>query len=142
MSSSLVDQSFDSQASPSARAELQNENDRLKLFLDVTNTLVANLEFRALLRAISASIRQVMQCDIVGVWLPDSEHFQLRQIGMDCPESKGFLNNARNAPVAGTYEAIEREEIARILKITNGRIAGLGEMRRAWIAIERRCSRA
>ena len=34
-------------------------------------------------------------------------------------------NNGRNAPVAGTREANERDEIVRILKVTNGRVAGL-----------------
>ena len=34
--------------------------------------LVSNLEPRDLLRAISASIRQDMHCDVVGVWLPDA----------------------------------------------------------------------
>src|SRR5216684_9258601 len=33
-------------------------------------------------------------------------------------------NNGRNAPVAGTREANERDEIVRILKVTNGRVAG------------------
>jgi len=49
------------------QAELEHEKDRLKLLLDVTNTLVSNLELRDLLRAISASIRQDMHCDSVGV---------------------------------------------------------------------------
>jgi formate hydrogenlyase transcriptional activator len=33
-------------------------------------------------------------------------------------------NNGRSAPVAGTREAHERDEIVRILKVTNGRVAG------------------
>src|SRR5712692_4538556 len=33
-------------------------------------------------------------------------------------------NNGRNAPVTGTREANERDEIVRVLKLTNGRIAG------------------
>jgi len=33
-------------------------------------------------------------------------------------------NNGRTAPVAGTREANERDEMVRILKITNGRVAG------------------
>jgi formate hydrogenlyase transcriptional activator len=34
-------------------------------------------------------------------------------------------NNGRTTPVAGTREANERDEIVRILKTTNGRVAGL-----------------
>jgi formate hydrogenlyase transcriptional activator len=33
-------------------------------------------------------------------------------------------NNGKTAPVAGTRQANERDEIVRILKITNGRVAG------------------
>ena len=33
-------------------------------------------------------------------------------------------NNGKNAPVAGTREANERDEILRVLKITSGRVAG------------------
>ena len=60
-SSMMPHHSLNSHESPSARPELPNESERLKLLLDMTNTLVSNLEFRDLLRAISASIRRDMQ---------------------------------------------------------------------------------
>jgi hypothetical protein len=53
----ILDHSLNSQESPSARSELQRESDRLKLLLDMTNTLVSNLECRHLLGTVSASIR-------------------------------------------------------------------------------------
>jgi formate hydrogenlyase transcriptional activator len=99
MRSSLPDQSLDSQESPSARPEPQRESDRLKLLLDITNALVSNLEPRDLIRAISTSIRQVMHCDAVGVWLPDGDERQLRQRVMDFPESKGFAREDFVQPV-------------------------------------------
>ena len=82
--------------------ELEHEKDRLKLLLDMTNTLVSNLEPRDLLRAISASIRQDMHCDVVGVWLPDVERRQLRQRVMDFPESKGYVREDSLYPVDGS----------------------------------------
>src|SRR6202035_4538371 len=90
------------QGSPTLRPDLQRESDRLKLLLDVTNTLVSNLECRDLLRTISASIRRVMHCDAVGVWLPDSEQRQLRQLAMDFPESRGFVTEDSRQPVEGS----------------------------------------
>jgi formate hydrogenlyase transcriptional activator len=51
---------------------------RLRLLLDITNRIVTKLELRDLLREIVASIRQVMQCDSVGVALPDPEDGELR----------------------------------------------------------------
>src|SRR6266481_583146 len=74
MGSSLMpNHLLDSQETPSAKPELQRESDRLKLLLDITNTLVSNLECRDLLRTVSASIRQVMRCDNVSAWLPDAQ---------------------------------------------------------------------
>src|SRR5882757_10914082 len=85
------DHSFNSQESPRVRPELQSESERLKLLLDMTNALVSKLECRDVFRAVSASIRQVMHCDTVGVWLPDVEQLYLRQLAMDFPEGKGFV---------------------------------------------------
>jgi formate hydrogenlyase transcriptional activator len=100
---------LNSQEAPSAKPELQRESDRLKLLLDITNTLVSNLECRDLLRTVSASIRQVMHCDIVGVWLPDAQQIHLRQLAMDFPESKGFVKEGWHLPVEGT-------ELGRVFK--------------------------
>jgi formate hydrogenlyase transcriptional activator len=63
----------------------------LQLLLDVTNQVVSNLQLRDLLRAISASVRRVMQCDLVGVFLPDSEGNRIQTFVLDFPESKGFI---------------------------------------------------
>src|SRR5713226_4251984 len=65
--------------------------DRLQLLLEVTNQVVSNLQLRDLLRAISGSVRRVMQCDLVGVFLPDSEGNRLQTFVLDFPESKGFI---------------------------------------------------
>jgi len=95
-------EALSTQESHRMQAELEHEKDRLKLLLDMTNTLVSNLEPRDLLRAISASIRQDMHCDSVGVWLPDSERRQLRQLALDFPESRGFLSEDLSHPIEGT----------------------------------------
>ena len=74
-----------------ASEELQSNNDRLRLLLDVTNQVVSNLELRDLLRAVSHDVRRVMQCDYAGLSLPDAENKQLRLYALDFPEGKGFL---------------------------------------------------
>src|SRR6266853_1826048 len=65
--------------------------DRLQLLLDVTNQVVSNLQLRDLLRAIAASVRRVMQCDLVGVFLPDLDGNRMQTFTLDFPESKGFI---------------------------------------------------
>jgi len=71
--------------------ERKQAEERLQLLLDVTNQVVSNLQLRDVLRAISASVRRVMQCDLVGVFLPDSEGSRLQTFVLDFPESKGFI---------------------------------------------------
>jgi formate hydrogenlyase transcriptional activator len=66
--------------------------ERLNLLLDLTNRVVSKLDLRELLREISASIRQVMQCDGVGVTLPDPETGQLRLYAFDQPGAKGIAH--------------------------------------------------
>jgi formate hydrogenlyase transcriptional activator len=76
----------------STQAELRGEKDRLKLLLDLNNSMVSKLELRDLLRVISASVRRVMLCDAVGVNLPDPETGELKLYALDFPGAKGFLH--------------------------------------------------
>jgi formate hydrogenlyase transcriptional activator len=71
--------------------ERKQAEDRLQLLLDVTNQVVSNLQIYDVLRAISASVRRVMQCDVVYVCLPGSDASRLRGFVLDFPESKGFI---------------------------------------------------
>jgi formate hydrogenlyase transcriptional activator len=89
-----------------AHAELQSNNERLKLLLDLTNHIVSNLDLRDLLRAISASVRRVMKCDAVGVLLPNSEGSHLRVYAQDFPESKGYAKEEILIPIEGTPPGI------------------------------------
>ena len=84
-----IDDALNFEASQVAQAALQRKNDRLKLLLEVNNSIASNLELRELLRAISASIRHVMQCDGVGVALPEGESKQLRVYALDFPNNNG-----------------------------------------------------
>jgi PAS domain S-box-containing protein len=64
--------------------------DRLQLLLDVTNQVVSNLQLRDLLQAISASVRRVMQCDLVGVFCR-TEGNRLQTFVLDFQRAKGLL---------------------------------------------------
>lgn len=84
------------------RDELQHERDRLKLLLDVNNNVIANLELRDLLRSVSASVRQVMQCNVASIALPDADGRHLRVYALDFPESKGHLSEETMIPIEDT----------------------------------------
>jgi len=86
----------------SAQAEVRHEKDRLKLLLDVTNQVVSNLQLRDLLRAISASVRHIMQCDCISLALPDPDGTNLRVSILDFPASKGFAQEEAVIPIDGS----------------------------------------
>ena len=81
-----------------AHAELRHEKDRLKLLLDLNNSIVSKLDLRDLLRDISASLRRLMQCDAVGVNLPDQDTGELKLFALDFPGAKGFLREEMTRP--------------------------------------------
>ena len=62
----------------STQAEVQSQKDRLQLLLDLTTDAVSNLEISDLLKAVTASVRQIMQSDFAGIGLPDPESSRLR----------------------------------------------------------------
>ena len=87
-----IDDALNLRKSRSARLELGHQNNRLKLLLDLTNRITSNLDLSEVLRAIAASVRQVMHCDAVGITLADSESGELRLYALDFPQSKGFAH--------------------------------------------------
>ena len=81
----------DIEARKTAEQAIVTQNSRLQLLLKLTKEITSNLEFRELLRAISASIREVMDCDAVQIWLADSASGKFRLYALDFPEGKGFV---------------------------------------------------
>ena len=86
-----IDDALNLRKSRAARLKLERQNTRLKLLLDMTNRITSNLDLTDLLRAISGSVRQVMECDLVAISLLDSESGQFRIRALDFPNSNGFV---------------------------------------------------
>ena len=80
----------------------QRAEDRLQLILDLTNHLVANLNFTELLRITSANIRNVMHCDAAAIMLPESDGNSLRVHALDFPDSRGIFVEGHVVPIADT----------------------------------------
>ncbi len=87
-----IDDALNLRTSRAARMELERQNTRLELLLDLTNRITSNLDLTELLRAVSGSVRQVMECDLVAITLLDSESGQFRIYALDFPSSKGFVH--------------------------------------------------
>jgi formate hydrogenlyase transcriptional activator len=71
--------------------EASNLGARLQLLLNLTNRITSNLELGEVLRAVSANIRELMQCDAVGFLLYDKELGKFRLLGLNSPHGKGFV---------------------------------------------------
>ena len=82
--------------------ELARQNQRLSLLLDLNNAVVSNLELRDLLSAMSANVRRVMECDGVGVALPDLAATELRLYAFDFSGSTGIVPEELTVPLDGT----------------------------------------
>jgi formate hydrogenlyase transcriptional activator len=108
--------------------ESQRAETRLRLLLDLTNRVVSTLDLRELLREIVASLRRVMQCEGVGVALPDSETGGLRVYALDFPTSKGFIQEgqvATDLSVSSTtvFQTGKAVNLDRAAILEDGRVA-------------------
>jgi formate hydrogenlyase transcriptional activator len=87
-----IDASLNFETSRRAQSELERQNSRLKLLLDLTNRVTSNLDLRELLRSTAASIRELMNCDYVHVGLRDANSGKFQIYAQDFPGGKGFFN--------------------------------------------------
>jgi formate hydrogenlyase transcriptional activator len=81
---------------------LRNALDRLRLLFDVQQALVANLDFVSLFASLSARLRDVTGCDLIGLSLPDPTNGQLRQRMVNYREGKGVITEGLVVPLYGT----------------------------------------
>ena len=71
--------------------QLREGHDRLALLLELTNSLVSNLELRDVLKTVMRSARRVMRSDSAVVALPDADGQHLRAYALDCSGSRDVL---------------------------------------------------
>jgi formate hydrogenlyase transcriptional activator len=91
----------DIDARKTAEQAVAVQNTRLQLLLTLTEQITSNLELREVLRAISASIREVMHCDAVHISITDSASRKYRLYALDFPEGKGFIKEELIIEAAG-----------------------------------------
>jgi formate hydrogenlyase transcriptional activator len=84
------------------RAQLESERTKLRLILDLNNSVVANLKLRDVLQSISPGIRRVMRLDFVALKLPERDGKHIRLYALDFPDSKGLVQQDRVTPFDGS----------------------------------------
>src|SRR6201998_245274 len=95
----VFDNALHFDAAQAAQQRLLKKTERVGLLLELTNHLVSNLDFRDLLRAVVASTRRVMECDGVGITLPDSDTSRLRIYALDFPFKDESIQEESLVPV-------------------------------------------
>jgi formate hydrogenlyase transcriptional activator len=97
-----IDDRLNFARSEAVRIQLENERTKLKLILDLNNSVVSNLELRDVLQSISPSIRNVMRLDGVALILPDAEKKCLQTHALDFPLSKVSVRQDMSSPLYGS----------------------------------------
>ena len=88
--------------SEAARAQLESEQTKLNLFLDLNNSVVSNLDLGEMLRSVSPNIRKTMRLEGVAVILPDATAEHLQLYAVDFPDGKGELLQDLSKPLEGS----------------------------------------
>src|SRR5215468_1893078 len=97
-----VENSVNFERAREAERELARKLDHLRLMLRITNTVVSQLDLRELLDVISASIREAMGCDAVGVGLYSYETKQLLSFSTQFPPGHPFREMGVEIPLEGS----------------------------------------
>ena len=85
--------------------QLREEHDRLTLLLELTNSLVSNLELRDVLTAVMRSARRIMRSDSAVVAVPDADAGHLRAYALDIQDGGDLLQEGELIDAQGTIAA-------------------------------------
>jgi formate hydrogenlyase transcriptional activator len=96
-----VENALNFEQAQSVQQQLKEEHDRLRLLLDVNNTVVSALDLRELLKAVSASLRGLVPHEYASISLYDPETERLQIQALDFPVSKGLLGEGLWVPIQG-----------------------------------------
>ena len=82
--------------------ELRRERDRLRLLLEITNSMTSKLDIRHLVEVLSTNLLSVTRCDFCALLLPDSNSGELRVTVLYNPEPRGSLSDGAIMPIRGS----------------------------------------
>jgi formate hydrogenlyase transcriptional activator len=81
---------------------LGREHDRLRLLLEITNSIASKLDMRHLTETLSTNLLGVTRCDFCALLLPDADSGELRVATLYNPEARGFLCDGTIIPMQGS----------------------------------------
>ena len=97
-----VDNALNFERAQAYQRQLAQERDRLRVLLEVNNAVVSKLDLRALLNAISASLRRVIHHEYTSLALYEADKNQMRVLALDFPQGKGLIHEEMLVPLEGS----------------------------------------
>src|SRR5262249_26927982 len=83
-------------------AELKHERKRVRLLLEITNSMTSKLDFRGLVEGLSTNLLSVTRCDFCALALPDADTGELRLTILYNPEARGYICDGAIIPIRGS----------------------------------------
>ena len=83
-------------------AALRCERDRLRLLLEITNSMTSKLDLPRLVEVLSTALLSVTRSDFCGLLLPDADSKELRLTALYNPDSRGFICDGAIIPINGS----------------------------------------
>jgi len=84
------------------REDVRHERDRLRLLLELTNSMTSKLDLRHLVESLSTNLLSVTRCDFCALLLPDADSGDLRVTTLYNPEPRGSLCDGTLIPIHGS----------------------------------------
>ncbi|HZZ16413.1 MAG TPA: sigma 54-interacting transcriptional regulator [Candidatus Sulfotelmatobacter sp.] len=81
---------------------LRRERDRLRLLLEITNSMTSKLDLRRLFDVLSTNLLRVTRCDFFALLLPDGNGAELCLTILYNPEPRGFISEGTTIPTGGS----------------------------------------
>jgi formate hydrogenlyase transcriptional activator len=82
--------------------QLCDERDRLRLLLEITNSMTSKLDYCRLVDALSTNLFKATRCDFCALLLPSADRKQLRITALYNPESRGSISDGALVPIQGS----------------------------------------
>ena len=81
---------------------LRRERDRLRLLLEITNSMTSELDLRGLIEVLSTNMLRVTRADFCALLLPDAASGELRLTILYNPDSRGAISDGAIIPIHGS----------------------------------------
>lgn len=81
---------------------LRLERDRLRLLLEITNSMTSKLDLRHVVETLSTDLLRVTQCDFCALMLPDADGRHLRATILYNPASRNVIVDGTVVPLRGS----------------------------------------